>query len=84
MKRLVILCDGMADYPIEALGGLTPLQYASTPSFDRLARMGRSGLLTTVPDGLPPSSDVANLAILGYNTAEVYEGRGVLEAAGSG
>lgn len=74
----------MADYPIEALGGLTPLQYASTPSFDHLARMGRSGLITTVPDGLPPSSDVANLAILGYNTAEVYEGRGVLEAAGSG
>lgn len=74
----------MADYPVEALGGLTPLQYAATPAFDALARMGRSGLLSTVPDGLPPSSDVAIPAILGYNPAQAYEGRGVLEASGIG
>lgn len=84
MKHLIILGDGMSDHPIAALGGKTPLQYASTPAFDRLATEGRSGLLVTVPDGFAPGSEVANTAILGYDLNEVYEGRGPLEAASIG
>lgn len=84
MKHLIILGDGMADHPVAALGGKTPLQYADTPAFDRLAREGRCGLLVTVPDGFAPGSEVANSAILGYDLNEVYEGRGPLEAASIG
>lgn len=84
MKHLIILGDGMSDHPIASLGGKTPLQYASTPSLDRLAREGCSGLLVTVPDGFAPGSEVANTAILGYDLNEVYEGRGPLEAASIG
>lgn len=84
MKHLIILGDGMADHPIEALGGLTPLQAARTPHFDLLARLGRSGTLVTVPEGFAPGSEVANTAILGYDLHEVYEGRGPLEAASIG
>ncbi len=65
MKHLIILGDGMSDYPVVGLGGKTPLEYASTPAFDRLAAMGRSGLLVTIPDGLQPGSEVANATILG-------------------
>ncbi|MDR1454373.1 MAG: cofactor-independent phosphoglycerate mutase [Tannerella sp.] len=81
MKRILILGDGMADEPVDLLGGRTPLQYARTPYMDELARLGVTGRLQTVPDGFHPGSEVANLAVLGYNLAEVYEGRGVLEAA---
>lgn len=84
MKHLIILGDGMSDHPIASLGGRTPLDYASTPAFDRMAREGRSGMLVTVPEGFPPGSEVANTAILGYDLAEVYEGRGPLEAASIG
>lgn len=84
MKHLIILGDGMADHPVAALGGKTPLQYADTPAFDRLAHEGRCGLLVTVPDGFAPGSEVANSAILGYDLNEVYEGRGPLEAASIG
>lgn len=84
MKHIIILGDGMADEPIEALGGLTPLQYADTPYMDKLARMGVTGLLKTVPDGFHPGSEVANMAVLGYDLSKVYEGRGVLEAASIG
>lgn len=84
MKHLIILGDGMSDHPIESLGGLTPLEYASTPAFDRLALEGRSGLLVTIPEGFSPGSEVANTAILGYDLNEVYEGRGPLEAASIG
>lgn len=84
MKYLIILADGMADEPIEAFGFRTPLQYISTPSMDRLAAMGRCGLFKSVPDGFHPGSEVANLSVLGYNLHEVYEGRGVLEAASIG
>lgn len=84
MKHLVILGDGMSDHPVERLGGKTPLEYAHTPAFDRLAREGRSGLLVTIPEGFQPGSEVANTAILGYDLNEVYEGRGVLEAASIG
>ncbi|MDR2139461.1 MAG: cofactor-independent phosphoglycerate mutase [Tannerella sp.] len=81
MKKILILGDGMADEPVDMLGGKTPLQYARTPCMDRLARLGVTGRLQTVPDGFHPGSEVANLAVLGYDPAEVYEGRGVLEAA---
>lgn len=84
MKHLIILGDGMSDYPVSALGGKTPLQYAKTPAFDYVAKEGRTGLLVTVPEGFAPGSEVANTAILGYDLNEVYEGRGPLEAASIG
>lgn len=84
MKHIIILGDGMADEPIEALGGKTPLQYANTPYMDKLAELGVTGRLKTVPDGFHPGSEVANMAVLGYDLSEVYEGRGVLEAASIG
>lgn len=84
MKHLIILGDGMADEPIERLGGKTPLQYASTPNMDWLAKNGRTGRLVTVPEGYNPGSEVANTAILGYDLDKVYEGRGPLEAASIG
>jgi len=84
MKYIIVLGDGMADEPIESLGNRTPLQFALTPSMDRLAKQGNTGLLATVPDGMPPGSEVANLSVLGYNPAEVLEGRGSLEAASMG
>ena len=84
MKTIIILGDGMADEPIEALGGKTPLQYAHTPYMDKLATLGVTGRLKTVADGFHPGSEVANMAILGYDLPTVYEGRGVLEAASIG
>ena len=84
MKHLIILGDGMADWPVASLGGKTLLQYASTPNMDKLARMGRTGMLKTVPTGFHPGSEVANTAILGYDLSKVYEGRGSLEAASIG
>ncbi|GBU06691.1 cofactor-independent phosphoglycerate mutase [Bacteroidales bacterium] len=84
MKYIIILGDGMADEPIAALGNKTPLQVASTPNIDKLAQMGASGMLQTVPEGFHPGSEIANLSVLGYNIAEVFEGRGSLEAASMG
>ncbi len=84
MKHIIILGDGMADWPVESLGGKTLLQYAKTPYMDMLARMGQTGMLKTVPDGFHPGSEVANSSILGYDQHEVYEGRGPLEAASMG
>ncbi|MDR1202001.1 MAG: cofactor-independent phosphoglycerate mutase [Tannerellaceae bacterium] len=84
MKSIVILGDGMADEPVDMLGGMTPLQYAHTPYMDKLAEMGITGQLKTVPDGFHPGSEVANLSVLGYDLPKVYEGRGVLEAASIG
>ena len=84
MKRIIILGDGMADLPVERLGGKTLLQYAHKPMMDQLAREGRCGRLVTVPEGFPPGSEVANTAILGYDLNKVYEGRGPLEAASIG
>lgn len=74
----------MADEPIEALGGKTPMQYADTPYMDKLAELGVNGRLKTVADGFHPGSEVANMAVLGYDMPTVYEGRGVLEAASIG
>ena len=84
MKHIIILGDGMADLPVERLGGKTLLQYAHKPMMDQLAREGRCGRLVTVPEGFHPGSEVANTAILGYDLNKVYEGRGPLEAASIG
>lgn len=84
MKYLILLGDGMADYGIDILGGKTPLEYAHTPNMDRIAAAGTLGLIDTIPQGLPAGSDVANLAVLGYNPRECYTGRGPLEAANMG
>lgn len=84
MKYIVVLGDGMADEPLEALGGQTPLEYADTPNMDLVARDGQCGLLKTVPDGFEPGSDVANLSVLGYDPRTCYTGRGPLEAASMG
>ncbi len=84
MKYIVILGDGMAGEPLEALGGKTTLETANTPNMDRLASMGQIGLAKTVPDGMKPGSDVANLAVLGYNPKENYSGRSPLEALSVG
>ena len=84
MKYLIILGDGMADWVVPALDNKTLLQYAHTPHMDRLARMGRTGMLKTVADGFHPGSEVANMSVLGYDMPTVYEGRGVLEAANIG
>ena len=84
MKHIIILGDGMADLPVERLGGKTLLQYAHKPIMDKLAKEGRAGRLITIPEGFPPGSEVANTAILGYDLNKVYEGRGPLEAASIG
>ena len=84
MKHIIILGDGMADHPVERLGGKTLLQYANKPYMDMLAKKGKTGRLVTVPDGFHPGSEVANSSIMGYDQNEVYEGRGPLEAASIG
>ena len=84
MKHIIILGDGMADHPVERLGGKTLLQYADKPYMDMLAKKGRTGRLSTVPEGFPPGSEVANTSIMGYDLNKVYEGRGPLEAASIG
>jgi 2,3-bisphosphoglycerate-independent phosphoglycerate mutase len=84
MKYVVIVGDGMADYPVEALQGKTPLMVAKTPYMDWLARHGEVGLVRTVPDGFNPGSEIANLSIFGYDPVRYYTGRGPLEAASLG
>lgn len=84
MKHIIILGDGMADWPVPSLNGKTLLQYAYTPYMDMLAAMGQTGMLKTVADGFHPGSEVANMSVMGYDLPTVYEGRGVLEAASIG
>jgi len=84
MKYVVLLGDGMADYPTKKLGGKTPLQCAFTPHLDQISAYGTIGLVDTIPAGLTPGSDVANLSVLGYNPLVTYTGRGPLEAASMG
>lgn len=84
MKYIVLVGDGMADYPVPELGGLTPLQAADTPNMDFIAKHGKSGVAKTVPEDKPPGSDVANLSIMGYDPDKYYSGRGPLEAASIG
>lgn len=84
MKYIVILGDGMADYPMEELGGKTPLQTAKKPNIDSLAKNAVVGMVKTIPDNMKPGSDVANLAVMGYNPNNCYTGRSPLEAVGMG
>jgi 2,3-bisphosphoglycerate-independent phosphoglycerate mutase len=85
MKLVVLLGDGMADLPLAALQGKTPLQAAKKPNMDLLAKQGKSGLAQTVPEGFPPGgSDVANLCVMGYAPGKHYSGRAPLEAAAMG
>jgi 2,3-bisphosphoglycerate-independent phosphoglycerate mutase len=84
VKYIIVLGDGMSDQPEIEYGGLTPLMAANIPNIDKLAEMGRSGLLKTIPERLHPGSEVANLAVLGYDVEAVFEGRGVIEAASIG
>ncbi len=84
MKYVVILGDGMADEPIEDIGGKTPLEYAKTPMMDKLSEVSEIGLAATIPAGMKPGSDTANLAVLGYNPRIYYTGRSPLEALSIG
>jgi len=84
MKYIVILMDGAADTPVPELGGMTPLEAAKKPHIDMLARRGEMGMVTTVPENLPPGSDVANLSVFGYDPQKYYTGRSPLEAASIG
>ncbi|BBE16428.1 functional analog of homoserine kinase [Aquipluma nitroreducens] len=84
MKYIIVLGDGMADEPLAAYGGKTPLQMAEKPVIDSLAKKGRTGLLKTVPEDMHPGSEIANMSVLGYDVQKVFEGRGVLEAASMG
>lgn len=84
MKYVVVLGDGMADEPIEQLGGLTPLEYAKTPEMDELAKKSEIGLLNTIPEGMKPGSDTANLSVIGYDPKTYYSGRSPLEALSIG
>lgn len=84
MKYLVVLCDGMADEPIEELNGLTPLEAAKTPNMDRLAPKSEIGIVYTVPEGMAPGSDTANLSVVGYDPKKYYSGRSPLEALSIG
>ena len=84
LKYVVILADGMADEPLEELGGKTPMEYANTPEMDALAQKSVVGLAKTVPDSMKPGSDVANLAVMGYDPERNYSGRSPLEALSVG
>lgn len=84
MKYVVVLCDGMADYPVPALGGKTPMMCAKKPNIDALASKGEVGLVRTVAKGLKPGSDVANMSVLGFDPKLYYTGRSPLEAASIG
>ncbi|MGE5415507.1 MAG: 2,3-bisphosphoglycerate-independent phosphoglycerate mutase, partial [Acidobacteriota bacterium] len=84
MKYIVLLADGMADWPLKELGDRTPLQVAKTPNIDRLAPRSEIGMVKTVPEGFPPGSDVANLSVMGYAPELYYTGRSPLEALSMG
>lgn len=84
MKYAVVLCDGMADYPVPALGGKTPMMVANKPHIDALAQKAQFGLVRTVAEGLKPGSDVANMSVLGFDPKKYHKGRSPLEAANLG
>ncbi|MBQ8823430.1 MAG: cofactor-independent phosphoglycerate mutase [Lachnospiraceae bacterium] len=84
MKYVVVLGDGMADEPIEALGNKTPLAYANTPNMDKLSKLSEVGMVHTIPDGMKPGSDTANLSVMGYDPKKYYSGRSPLEALSIG
>lgn len=84
LKYAILVGDGMADFPIPELGNITPLAYANTPNMDFIAKNGQTGLVSTVPYGMHPGSDVANLSLLGYDPLKYYSGRAPIEAASMG
>ncbi len=84
MKYIIVLGDGMADEPQETLGGRTPLEYAATPTMDALAGMAEIGMVRTIPEGMQPGSDTANLSVMGYDPKKYYTGRSPLEALSIG
>lgn len=84
MKYVIILGDGMADDPIDAINGMTPLEYAKTPVMDAMARVSEVGMVHTIPEGMSPGSDTANLSVIGYNPKKYYSGRSPLEALSIG
>ncbi|MBE5946082.1 MAG: cofactor-independent phosphoglycerate mutase [Lachnospiraceae bacterium] len=84
MKYVVVLGDGMADYPLDEIGGKTPLEYAKTETLDRLAPLSEVGLVHTIPEGMSPGSDTANLSVIGYDPKIYYSGRSPLEALSIG
>ncbi|HIJ68266.1 MAG TPA: cofactor-independent phosphoglycerate mutase [Deltaproteobacteria bacterium] len=83
-KFIILVGDGMGDYPLDRLGGLTPLEAARTPNLNRLVLIGTLGIVQTIPAGMQPGSDVANMSLLGYDPAAYHTGRGPLEAASIG
>lgn len=83
-KYIIVLGDGMADEPIESLGGKTPLAYAKTPAMDELSKKAEIGMVHTIPEGMKPGSDTANLSVLGYDPQKYYSGRSPLEALSIG
>ena len=83
-KYIIVLGDGMADEPIESLGGKTPLEYANTPAMDELSKKAEIGMVHTIPEGMKPGSDTANLSVLGYDPKLYYSGRSPLEALSIG
>ncbi|HID98579.1 MAG TPA: cofactor-independent phosphoglycerate mutase [Thermodesulfobacteriaceae bacterium] len=83
-RYMILIGDGMADFPIDELDGKTPLEAARTPAMDSIARMGELGRIRTIPEGFQPGSDVANMSLLGYDPSKYYTGRGPLEAAALG
>lgn len=84
MKYLIILGDGMADKDIPQLGNKTPLEYANTPTMDKYSKMSQIGMVHTIPEGMSPGSDTANLSVLGYDPKKYYTGRSPLEALSIG
>ena len=84
MKYAICVGDGMADVPYRELDGRTPLEYACTPNMDKVAASGLVGRVRTIPEGLPPGSDVANMSLMGYDAAQYYQGRAPIEAASMG
>ena len=84
MKYVIVLGDGMADYPLDEIGGKTPLEYARTPVMDAMAKVSEVGLVHTIPEGMSPGSDTANLSVIGYDPKTYYSGRSPLEALSIG
>src|SRR5688500_9909032 len=84
MKYLIVIGDGMADYPLPEYGDRTPIEVAKTPAMGRVAEFGVCGLFCPIPDGMPPGSDIGNLSMFGYNPREAFRGRAPIEAANQG
>ena len=84
MKYIIVLTDGMADRPLKEINNKTPMQAAKTPNIDSIVKRSLQGIVDSIPDGMDPGSDVANLSIMGYDPIRYYTGRSSIEAAGIG